>query len=73
VLEVHGQRMLEGNYKPGFKASLHRKDMHLALEQAHQVHVSLLGANHAMVCLDRLVMKGHTDLDSSAMHLLIED
>lgn len=73
VLEIHGKRMLENDYKPGFKASLHRKDMHLALEQAHQVYVALPGAKHAMQCLDKLVNKGHPDLDSSAMHLLVEE
>ena len=26
VLELHGQRMLEGNYVPGARAVLHRKD-----------------------------------------------
>lgn len=73
VLEIHGKRMLDEDYKPGFKASLHRKDMHLAMEQAHQVNTALPAATHATVCLDRLVMKGHSDLDSSALHLLIED
>jgi 2-hydroxy-3-oxopropionate reductase len=73
VLEIHGQRMLENNYKPGFKAHLHRKDMHLALEQAHQMGIDLPGANHAMHCLDRLVLKGHSELDSSALHILVEE
>ncbi|MDH3282910.1 MAG: NAD(P)-binding domain-containing protein, partial [Gammaproteobacteria bacterium] len=27
VLEVHGQRMLDHNFQPGFKAALHRKDL----------------------------------------------
>ena len=72
VLEIHGQRMLDNDYKPGFKAVLHRKDMHLALEQAHQVNVNIPSANLAMHSLDRLVLKGHGELDSAAMHLLIE-
>ncbi len=73
VLEIHGQRMLESDYTPGFKSVLHRKDMHLALEQAHQVNVDLPGAKHAMHSLDRLVLKGHGELDSSAIHLLVEE
>lgn len=73
VLEIHGKRMLDEDYKPGFKASLHRKDMHLALEQAQQVGIDLPAANYAAQCLDRLVMKGHSELDSSAMHELAED
>ena len=30
VLEVHGERMLQGNYKPGFRAQLYAKDMRIA-------------------------------------------
>jgi 2-hydroxy-3-oxopropionate reductase len=73
VLEVHGNRMLSGDYKPGFKAALHRKDMHLALEQAHFANLVLPGANYAMQCIDRLVLKGHSELDSAAIHLVAED
>lgn len=73
ILEIHGKRMLDNDYKPGFKAGLHRKDMHLALEQAHQVGVDIPAAKYGMQCLDRLVMKGHSDLDSSAIHMIIED
>ncbi|MDR3491705.1 MAG: 2-hydroxy-3-oxopropionate reductase [Gammaproteobacteria bacterium] len=73
ILEVHGQRMLEDDYKPGFKANLHRKDMHLALEQAHVVTLELPAAHYAMQCIDRLVMKGHGELDSSAIHSIIEE
>lgn len=73
VLEVHGKRMLDNDYKPGFKAGLHRKDMHLALEQAHLVNLALPGAQHAMKCIDRLVSKGHSELDSAAVHLVTED
>ena len=73
VLELHGLRMLEQDYKPGFKAQLHRKDMHLALEQAHLANLVLPGANYATQCIDRLVLKGHADLDSAALHLVAED
>jgi 2-hydroxy-3-oxopropionate reductase len=73
ALEIHGKRMLDQDFKPGFKASLHRKDMHLALEQAHIANVSLPAASHATQCMDRLVMKGHSDLDSSALYLVLEE
>mgnify|MGYP000874509505 CR=1 FL=1 len=32
VLEVHGERMLTGNYKPGFKARLYKKDLRVVGE-----------------------------------------
>ena len=30
VLEVHGERILNGNYKPGFRANLYAKDLRIA-------------------------------------------
>ena len=73
VLEVHGKRMLDNDYKPGFKASLHRKDMRLALEQAQGVALNLPAANYAMQCLDSVVEKGHSEKDSSAIHLVVKE
>lgn len=73
VLEIHGKRMIDNDYTPGFKSFLHRKDMHLALEQAQQAGIELPSALHAMHTLDRLVLKGHGELDSSALHLLLEE
>lgn len=70
VLEIHGKRMLDNNYAPGFKSHLHRKDMHLALEQAEQVQAHIPAAKYATEKLDALIMKGHSELDSSAIHLL---
>lgn len=32
VLEVHGERMLTANYKPGFKARLYKKDLRIVAE-----------------------------------------
>jgi 2-hydroxy-3-oxopropionate reductase len=31
VLEVHGERMITGNWKPGFKAKLFKKDLGIAV------------------------------------------
>ena len=44
ALEVHGKRMLEGNFKPGFKAKLHQKDMRIALSSGHELGVALPAA-----------------------------
>lgn len=72
VLEIHGKRMLDNDFKPGFKAGLHRKDIQLALEQAREANIDLPGADYAMKCLDQLIKKGHSEEDSSAMYLLAE-
>ena len=36
VLEVHGERILLSNYKPGFRAALYAKDMRIAAESAEE-------------------------------------
>ena len=41
ILEVHGERMLQRNFKPGFRVALHMKDLALALAGARELGVSL--------------------------------
>jgi 2-hydroxy-3-oxopropionate reductase len=36
VLEVHGERILQENYKPGFRARMYAKDMRIAAETLQQ-------------------------------------
>lgn len=67
ALEVHGLRMLEDNYKPGFKAKLHRKDMRIALETASELGIALPGAALATQLINALVGSGDGELDSSAI------
>ena len=47
VLEAHGQRILDHNFEPGFKARLHQKDMRISMEAAHEVGIALSGAGFA--------------------------
>ena len=41
ILEVHGNRMLQRNFQPGFKLKLHRKDMAIVLNTARELGVAL--------------------------------
>ena len=68
VLEVHGQRMIEGEYAPGFKARLHQKDMRIVLETAAQLGIALPGAAVFAQYISALVGRGSGELDSSAIH-----
>ncbi|MEA1050180.1 2-hydroxy-3-oxopropionate reductase [Lamprobacter modestohalophilus] len=68
VLEVHGRRMLEDDYAPGFKAALHQKDMRIVLEAAHELGLGLPGAAQAAQWLNALVGQGLGDLDSAAIY-----
>jgi len=70
ILEVHGQRMLDGAYQPGFKASLHQKDMRIVLETAHALGLALPGAAQVAQYLNALVGQDQGELDSAAIHLV---
>ncbi len=69
ILELHGQRMLDHNFEPGFKAKLHQKDMRIALQTAHELGVALPCAAIAAQYLNALIGSGLGDLDSSAILL----
>jgi len=67
VLEVHGQRMLDRNFQPGFMARLHQKDMRIVLETAHELGIALPGAAQVAQYINALVGGGDGGLDSSAV------
>jgi len=72
VLEVHGQRMIDGNYEPGFKARLHQKDMRIVMEAAHELGLSLPGAAVVAQHINALMGRGLGELDSSAIYRVQE-
>lgn len=72
ILKIHGKRMLEHDFEPGFKALLHHKDMRIALQNAAELSVSVPGAALAAQYINALIGNGHGDLDSSAVVLLQE-
>jgi len=67
VLDVHGQRMIDDNYAPGFKAALHLKDMGIVLDCAHELGISLPQAERVAGLIQRLVDQGDGELDSAAI------
>lgn len=73
VLESHGQRMLERNFQPGFKARLHQKDLRIALEAAHELGIALPGAATVAQYLNAVVGQGKGDNDSISILELQED
>ena len=67
VLEVHGERMLTGNYKPGFRARLYQKDLRLANEAAAANNVAMPGTAIVAQMVNALVAGGGGDLDYAAL------
>jgi 2-hydroxy-3-oxopropionate reductase len=71
VLEVHGERMLTGNYKPGFRARLYQKDLRLANEAAGANGVAMPATAIVTQMINALVAHGDGDLDYAAMGTVI--
>ena len=67
VLEVHGERMLVDNYKPGFRARLYQKDLRLANEAAAVNGVSMPATAVVAQLLNSLIATGGADLDYAAL------
>lgn len=72
ILEVHGQRMIDGNFAPGFKAKLHQKDLAIAMRTAQELGLALPGAAMAAQYMNALVGTGDGELDSAAVVKLLE-
>ena len=67
VLANRSGRMIENRYPLGFKVSLHRKDLAIALEVAREAGVSLPVTGLAAQLENGLVAHGHGDDDMSAL------
>ena len=67
VLEVHGERMLVDNYKPGFRARLYQKDLRIANEAAAANGVAMPTTAVVAQLLNALVAAGGADLDYAAL------
>lgn len=65
ILEVHGQRMLNGDFAPGFKAGLHAKDLAIVLDQAEQMGLALPATAIVRDHLLARMQEGETDADHS--------
>jgi 2-hydroxy-3-oxopropionate reductase len=72
ILEVHGLRMMNADYKPGFKVKLHHKDLGIVLDNASENHVPLPGTNIVARQLAALMEAGDAELDSAAIMLALE-
>ena len=72
ILEVHGQRMLDNDFKPGFKVKLHQKDLKIVMDDAHKLGLALPCAALAAQHLNALMGAGDGELDSAAIVKVVE-
>jgi len=72
ILELHGERMIQRNFGPGFRIRLHQKDLNLALQGARDLGLSLPSTSIAQELFNAVAAQGGSDLDHSAMVLALE-
>ncbi len=72
ILDLHGKRIIEQNFQPGFKIKLHRKDMNIALQAGKEFSVPLYGAAQVAAHMDAMLAQGNGELDHSAIALFLE-
>tara|TARA_B100001057_G_scaffold396922_1_gene406870 strand:+ start:5582 stop:6493 length:912 start_codon:yes stop_codon:yes gene_type:complete len=72
ILEIHGKRMISSDYQPGFKLSLHNKDLKIAKKLLKSLGLSLSGLNKTQNLMDLAEKAGLSELDSSVIHSILE-
>ncbi|MGI9568247.1 MAG: 2-hydroxy-3-oxopropionate reductase [Desulfobulbia bacterium] len=72
ILEVHGERMVKGSFEPGFRISLHQKDLNLALSSARQMQLSLPNTATAQELFNSCAALDGSNWDHSAMIKALE-
>lgn len=73
ILEAHGKKMLDRNFKPGFRIRLHEKDMKIALAAGSEYGVPLMVAGVVGQMMTAMKGMGNGDLDHSGLVRLIEE
>lgn len=72
ILEVHGERMIQHAFTPGFRIDLHRKDLNIALDCATKLGISLPGTALVQSMYNACIAQGDAQQDSSAIVRILE-
>lgn len=72
ILEVHGQRMIDRNFEPGFRVELHQKDIDLALQSAKSLGVSLPNTATVQQLYNASAALGDSKKDHSSIVKVLE-
>jgi len=71
-LEFHGQRILERNFKPGFRLRLHRKDLDIAMAVGKEFGIVLPVTAQVREMMTASLNAGQSDLDNSSLVMILE-
>jgi len=72
ILEVHGQRMIDRTFDPGFRIELHQKDLNLALSSARAMQMSLPNTATAQELFNACAAHGGASEDHSSLVKALE-
>ena len=72
ILENHGNRILNGNFKAGGKCSTQLKDMKNIIETSRDYNIHLPISNKIKKLYAMIVKQGKSNLDHSALYLLLK-
>ena len=72
ILEVHGERMVKRTFDPGFRISLHQKDLNLALQGAKAIGVALPNTASTQELFNQCAAHGDAGLDHSGLVTALE-
>ena len=72
ILENHGKRILENNFKPGGKCSTQLKDMNNIIETAKAYNIHLPLSEKIKKLYSQMIKEGKSNLDHSALYLLLK-
>ncbi len=72
ILEIHGKRMIDRTFDPGFRIELHQKDLNLALSSARAMKMSLPNTATAQELFNACAAHGGSGWDHSALVKALE-
>ena len=72
ILELHGQRIIDRTFQPGFRVRLHRKDLAIALQTGREVSLPLMLTAQVAELMNAMIARGDGDLDHSGLAHLLE-
>jgi len=72
ILELHGEKMIQRKFEPGFRIKLHQKDLNLALQSAKSMGLSLPNTATAQELFNCVAANEGDNRDHSAMVLALE-
>ena len=73
ILDAHGQKMLEHNFKPGFRIRLHEKDMKIALATGAEYGVPLMVSSTVAQLMTAMRAMGNGELDHAGLVKFVEE